>query len=271
METPNVTKKRIINHLSKGLRFDGRKPLELRKLSIEQGISKKAEGSVRVRLGKTEVLVGIKMALGTPYPDSMDQGTLMVTAEFSPMASEKFEKGPPSINAITLARIVDRGIRECEVIDMKKLCVKEGEKVWSVFVDIYPINDDGNLVDAASLGAMAALKTAVFPKMEGKGADAKVLYGQFTKDKLPIRADYPLTMTFYKVGDNFLTDPTTEEEDASSAKLSVAVSINKKEASINAMQKDGDETLSFEDIEFIVENAPKEIRKLLATFEKALK
>lgn len=176
METPNVTKRRIINHLSKGLRFDGRKPLEFRKLTIETGISKKAEGSARVRLGDTEVLVGIKMGLATPYPDSADQGMLMVSAELSPMASEKFEKGPPSITAITLARVIDRGIRECEVIDMKKLCIKEGEKVWSLFIDIYPINDAGNLIDAASLAAMAALKSAVFPKLEGKGADAKILF-----------------------------------------------------------------------------------------------
>ena len=80
----------------------------------------------------------------------------MITAEFSPMASELFEKGPPSIEAIELARIIDRGIRESEVIDVKKLCIKEGEKVWSVMIDLYPMNNGGNLIDACALAAMAA-------------------------------------------------------------------------------------------------------------------
>ena len=269
METPNVTKKRIIDYLSKGFRFDGRKPFEFRNLKIETGVSKKAEGSARVVLGKTEVLVGVKLGLATPYPDSLDAGTLMVTAELSPMASEKFEKGPPSIVAIGLARVIDRGIRECEVIDMKKLCIKKGENVWSVFLDIYPINDDGNLIDAASLGAMAALKTAVFPKLIED--NTKVDFGNFTTKKLPIKEDFPLTMTFYKIGNNFVLDPTTEEEGASEAKLSIAISTSKKGEEINALQKDGEETFSIDEVKLMIDTAIKEVKKLSASFDKSLK
>ena len=72
METSNLTGNRIREYLEKGKRFDGRKPEEFREISIETGVSKKAEGSARVKIGKTEVIVGVKMDVTEPYPDSMD-------------------------------------------------------------------------------------------------------------------------------------------------------------------------------------------------------
>ena len=72
------------------------------------------------------------MELGVPYSDTPDEGSLMVGAEFLPMASSDFEMGPPGVDAIELARVVDRSIRESEAIDMKKLCIETGKKMWIV-------------------------------------------------------------------------------------------------------------------------------------------
>ncbi len=268
MEIPNVTRKRMNDYLSQGKRFDGRKPFELREVSIETGISNKAEGSARVKIGDTEVLAGVKLNLAQPFGDSPESGVLMVTAEFSPMASEKFERGPPSIESVELARIVDRGIRESEVIDLDKLCLKAGEKVWAVFIDIYPVNDAGNLIDAAALAAMAALKSAVFPVVENED---KIKFGEFTDKKLPLKEEYPLTSTFHKLGKSFLTDPVSEEEQASETRLSVSMSLSKKGETIHAMQKGGDATLSSEDLELILNEASKNIKDLSEKLEKSLK
>ena len=86
------------------------------------------------------------MDVAEPYPDSQDKGNLMVTAEFLPLSSPRIELGPPQFDSIELARVIDRGIRESKFIELEKLCIKEGEKVWTVFIDIYSINDDGNLL-----------------------------------------------------------------------------------------------------------------------------
>jgi len=268
MELANVTRKRIITYLSQGKRFDGRKPMQFREFSIETGISSKAEGSARIRLGNTEVIAGVKLDMMTPFKDSPESGVLMVTTELSPMASEKFEKGPPSIEAVELARIVDRGIRESEVIDLDKLCVVPGEKVWSVMIDIYPINDAGNLIDASFMAVMAALKTAVFPKVEEK---IKVQYGEFSDKKLPLKEEYPLNITFHKLGASLLVDPLTEEEEASETRLSMGFSLSKKEEMIHAMQKGGDATISYEEVKAMLDAASSEIRSLFDSFEKAMK
>ena len=239
----------------KGLRFDGRKLDEYREISIETDISKSAEGSCRVKIGETEVLVGVKFELGKPYPDSQDEGTMMVGAELLPMSNPDFESGPPSIKAIELARVVDRGIREGHFIDFKKLCVEEGEKVWVILVDIMTINVDGNLFDAAALGAVVALKNAKVPKIE----DGHVNYKELTKESLPLSKKEPLSITVCKIGGNYIIDPTYEEEKVVDARLTVAITNDGK---ICSMQKGQVEPLELGDIDKMTELAIKKSEEL---------
>ena len=158
-----VRLKQIEQLLEKGKRLDERGLLDTREIKIEQGLIEKAEGSARVLLGKTEVLVGVKVGLGEPFPDTPNDGVLTVNAELVPLASPNFEPGPPDENSIELARVVDRGIRESKCVDTEKLCIEPGKKVFVVFVDIYVLNHDGNLIDAAALAAMAALINTKMP------------------------------------------------------------------------------------------------------------
>ena len=66
----NVKKKRITELLANGKRTDGRGITEYREIQVEAGGIEKAEGSARVRLGKTEIIVGVKIGTGTPYRGS---------------------------------------------------------------------------------------------------------------------------------------------------------------------------------------------------------
>ena len=118
----SMIKDHIISLLAKDMREDGRKLTEYRKpIKIEYGISpKSAEGSSRVMIGDTEVVAGVKLEVGKPFPDTPDDGVLMVNAELLPLSNPDFESGPPSIASIELARVVDRGIRESHMIDTEK-------------------------------------------------------------------------------------------------------------------------------------------------------
>src|SRR3990167_4289998 len=181
----------IISLLNAGLRLDGRKLTEYRNpIEVKHGMIKTAEGSARVKIGETEVLVGIKMEVGEPYPDTPDEGTIIVGAELLPLSNPDFELGPPGIQAVELARVVDRGIRESKAIDFKKLCIKPGEKVWQLLIDMCPLNDAGNLLDASSLAALEALKDAKFPSFDGENVD----YKQKTDKALPLEK-LPIAVT----------------------------------------------------------------------------
>ena len=261
---PGINFERLEKYLEEGKRFDGRTPGQFRDLVIEKGVSKKAEGSVKVKLGDTEVIVGVKMDVGEPYPDSQDQGNLMVTAEILPLSSGRIELGPPKFPAIEIGRVVDRGIRESKVIDLKKLCIKEGEKVWTVFIDIYSLNDDGNLLDAAGIGALAALKIAKVPKYDEK--EGKVLYGEADKD-MPLSKVNPIAITVHKIGNNLIVDPTREEEDLSQGRITMGISDGK----ISSMQKGDSAPFTIEEIEKSVEMADKAWKELFKNLEKQLK
>lgn len=225
------------NHLEalaeKGLRADGRKDLlEIRDIKIQTGVLEHAEGSARIQMGDNDVIVGVKLSLGTPFPDKPEDGVIITMAEELPVADPEWEPGPPGEHAVELARVIDRGLRESGVIDTGKLCITPGELVWMVNVDVYPLNYDGNLVDAGSLAALAALKTATFPKRE----EDKVLYEEErTKKKLSINAE-PVTVTVYKMGEHLLVDATKEEESVSDTRLSVAITQDDK---IHSLQKAG--------------------------------
>ncbi len=84
--------------------------------------------------GKATISDIREMDAGEPYSDSPESGVMTTAAELIPLASPDFESGPPRENAIELARVVDRGIRESEVIELDKLCIEPWEKVWIVFI-----------------------------------------------------------------------------------------------------------------------------------------
>jgi exosome complex component RRP42 len=243
--------------------------LDYRKIEIEIGISKNAEGSARVKIGNTEVIAGVKLNVSEPYTDSEESGTLVTSLELLPLSSSKYEPGPPRIEAIEIARIVDRGVRESKFIDFEKLCIKKGEKVWSVFLDLYSINDAGNLLDAAGIAAVAALMSAKMPKYDEK--EERVKFGEWEKKGLPLTDKIPFLMTLHKIGNHIFIDPVVEEEEASEARVSIEIS----KGVINALQKGNDALIDTKDLfkmfdtsEKIYKEMHSEIEDLI---EKAIK
>jgi exosome complex component RRP42 len=228
----NVMKKRIEELLAKGKRTDGRGLTEYRELKIDPGAIERAEGSALVFLGKTEVLVGVKIGTGTPFPDTPDTGVLTVNAELVPLASPDFETGPPGEDAVELARVVDRGIRESKAIDLEKLCVESGKLVFVVFVDIYVLNHDGNLIDASAIAALAALLNAKMFKYTVE--DGKIVKKPgYTP--LPMK-NHPMSVTFAKIGDKLILDTGLDEERVQDARLTITMD---KDGNICASQKGG--------------------------------
>lgn len=247
-------KKHVSNYLSKGIKYDGRKLTQYRDIKIEVGVSGSAEGSARVMIGNTEVIAGVKMAIEKPYPDTPDEGMLMVNVELLPMSSPDFESGPPDIRSIELARVIDRGIRESKTIDNKKLCIESGEKVWSVMIDICTINDEGNLIDCAGLAAIAAILDARFPKVE----DGKIDYKTKTDQKIPL-SKVPIPITVLKIDKYILIDPIIDEEKIADARLTVT---STEEGLICALQKGGNDTLLDTDVKEMVELALEKSKEL---------
>ncbi|HEY6950174.1 MAG TPA: exosome complex protein Rrp42 [Nitrososphaeraceae archaeon] len=226
----NLRKKQMRESVSAGKRLDERGLDETRPIEIEVNVIKKASGSAWVKLGKTEVVAGVKVETGEPFEGLENSGALIITAEVLPIASPHIEPGPPDEETIELARVVDRGVRESEMLDLSKLVLVPGKIVYTIFVDCSIINVDGNLFDATSYAVVAALSSCKLPVFEIK--DDKVVDTGRTQE--PPITTTPISVTTVKIGDYLLLDPNIEEEACMDARLTITTN---SKGSIVAMQK----------------------------------
>ncbi|MEM0155692.1 MAG: exosome complex protein Rrp42 [Thermoplasmataceae archaeon] len=229
-----IKKSFIIKRMKEGKRGDGRKPDEYREIKIQTNYVPRAAGSALVELGKTKILVGIKIDAGEPFPDTPNLGVFTTNVELLPMAFPTFESGPPNEMSIEVARVVDRGIRESKMIDFEKLVIEPGKKVWIIFADINVLDYDGNLFDACSYGVVAALKSATLPASRFGGTDSS----------LPIN-NTPVSVTIVKLDDVMVSDPDLEEEQMSTARITITTT---EDGHIRAMQKGDTGTFEMDEI-----------------------
>ncbi|MBD3398644.1 exosome complex protein Rrp42 [Candidatus Micrarchaeota archaeon] len=241
--------------LEKGKRFDERELNEWRPVEVQKGAIPNAEGSALAEIGGTKVLAAVKFDIMTPFPDRPEEGVFMTGAEFVPFASPEFEAGPPREDAIEFARVVDRGIRSAEVIDVSKFFIEEG-KVLGLFVDLWVLDHSGNLMDTGALAACAALLDTKVPKIED---------GELIREESSGGLDMkykPLATSFIKVGNKFLMDPSKDEEYAADMNFTIGT----VEGKVSSIQKSGNAGLSRDDVLSLTDIAfekSDELRKYL--------
>lgn len=72
----------IIEGVKENIRSDGRTKLDYRTITLETAIVQQSNGSARVKLANTDVLVGIKVEIGSPDINFPDQGRIEVRVEW---------------------------------------------------------------------------------------------------------------------------------------------------------------------------------------------
>ncbi len=255
---------RILDLLKEDKRIDGRALDEQRPLSIETGVIPKANGSARIKLGNTEVITGVKIQPDKPFPDLGDKGILICTAEILPLADPRAEPGPPTEEVIELARVVDRGIRETEMIDLRQLVLKEGKSVIGLFIDSSVIDSDGNLFDACSYASVTAILSCTVPKYELKD-DVPVLVEGVTS-KPPLKT-IPVSVTMARIGNYIVVDPTAEEEACMDARITITTN---SEGNICALQKGGSDGFTVDQLVRCSEVALSVGTKIRKRFEQLM-
>ena len=223
----------ILELLEQGKRVDGRALDEVREITIETNAIPKANGSARVFLGDTEVVCGVKIQPDRPFPDTGDKGLFICTAELLPLSHPTVETGPPQPHVIELARVVDRGIRESHMIDVSQLVIEKDKSVIGVFADNVVVDYDGNLFDACSYAATAALLTSKTPKWEM--VDDRPTLVEGAESKLPI-STIPVSITMAKIGNYIVVDPNGDEWASMDARITIT---SDSDGNICALQKGG--------------------------------
>jgi exosome complex component RRP42 len=244
----HLRKQQMWDSISKGKRLDGRNLDEIRPIEIEFDIIKKANGSARVKLGNTEVVAGVKVETGEPFEGLENKGALILSAEVLPTASPYSEPGPPDEETVELARVVDRGVRESQMVDLDKLVLIPGKTVYTIFVDCSIINTDGNLFDATSCAVVSALVSSKIPIFEIQ--DGRVVDTGNRQD--PPITTIPISITAVRIGDVVILDPTSEEEACMDARITITTN---SDGHFTAMQKGSTGAFKIEQIKKAAETA----------------
>src|SRR5690349_22753180 len=141
------------------LRADGRRPGDLRAVSMTLGVQKWAEGSCRIRAGDTEVLCAATIGDRVP-PHLLGKGTGWVTAEYSMLPRATAErtdresvKGRIGGRTHEIQRLIGRSLRG--VVDLSRL----GERTITVDCDV--LQADGGTRTASITGGYVALAAAL--------------------------------------------------------------------------------------------------------------
>jgi len=262
---PRMQLEYILKLLKRGERADNRGLLDYRPLGIILSPIEKAEGSALVKLGKTQVLVGVKLDLGSPFEDRPNEGVLQVHAEFVPLASPSFEPGPPDENAVELARVIDRSIREPKVIKLDELVLEPGRLVWVIYNDIYLIDHAGNAIDASMIASMLALASAKLPSLVKTEEGYRINRG-LKERSLPV-SSLVATVTMAIIEDAILVDPSMEEENIADTLLTIAVDEKER---ICGVQKRGEKGVSRSILDKAVDVAVEKSKWLISQMKNAL-
>lgn len=217
--------------IAQDLRTDGRKRLHYRPISVETSVIPQANGSARVRLGATDVIVSVKAELGKPSPFQPSKGKVAIFVDCSPTAAPMFEgRGGEELSAelsVSLQRCLLGGKSgEGAGIDPSSLMVVEGKLCWDLYIDGLVVSSDGNLLDALGAAIKAALSNTGIPKVNvafASSADEPEVdvsneeFLQFDTSGVPV------IVTLTKVGRHYIVDATPEEESQMSSAISVSV------------------------------------------------
>jgi len=153
-------------------RHDGRRPDELRPVSIQRGYLPFAEGSCLIEMGNTRVLCAASVEERLP-PWLRGSGRGWVTAEYSMLprsttirTSREVQSGRPSGRTQEIQRLIGRSLRA--VVDFEAL----GERTITLDCDV--LIADGGTRTASITGSWIALADAIRTLREGgaMGRDA---------------------------------------------------------------------------------------------------
>ncbi|XP_062846351.1 exosome complex component RRP42 [Trichomycterus rosablanca] len=217
----------IMHGVRDDLRVDGRGCEDYRHMEIETDVVSNTDGSAKVSLGQTDVLVGIKAEIGRPRPMVPDEGYLEFFVDCSANATPEFEGRGGEELGVELSNTLYKVFNNRHSLDLKSLCICSGEHCWVLYVDVLLLQCDGNLFDAMSIAIKAALFNTRIPKVhisenEEGGKEIELSDDPYDCMRLNVE-NVPCIVTLCKIGHRHVVDATLQEKTCSVASLLISV------------------------------------------------
>uniref|UniRef100_A0A669CN31 Exosome complex component RRP45 n=1 Tax=Oreochromis niloticus TaxID=8128 RepID=A0A669CN31_ORENI len=220
-DTPlsNCERDFLLKAIEEKKRLDGRQTYDYRKIKISFGTD---YGCCFVDLGQTRLSCSHMFAIVC-----QTEHLCTLSSVFTVRQSEL---------SVKLNRQLERCLRNSKCIDTESLCVVSGEKVWQIRVDVHTLNNDGNLMDAASIAAITALCHFRRPDVSTQGQEVTV-YSPEERDPIPLSIYHmPISVSFafFQQGTYLLVDPCEREERVMDGLLVIAMNKHREICSIQS-------------------------------------
>lgn len=223
----------IQSAVKQNTRFDGRKSNEFRDVKLTFGSD---WGTVAVSMGDTKVLAQVSCDIGTPSSARANEGTLYLNVDIKGVAFLDEIQSTHDQRFLTLNSLLERTFRSSRCLDLESLCIAVEQHVWCVRVDINVLNHDGNLYDASTIAALAALMH--FRRPEVSYAEGEIhTFSERERELMPLLFfHYPVSVTYcvYKSSSHPLVDPTLLEENAADSIIVLSFNSYQELCTLNA-------------------------------------
>ncbi|KAK2836706.1 hypothetical protein Q7C36_014575 [Tachysurus vachellii] len=217
----------IMHGVRDDLRVDGRGCEDYRHMEIETDVVSNTDGSAKVRLGQTDILVGVKAEIGRPRPMVPDEGYLEFFVDCSANATPEFEGRGGEELGVELSNTLYKVFNNRHSVDLRSLCICPGEHCWVLYVDVLLLQCDGNLFDTMSIAIKAALFNTRIPRVhisEGEEGGKEIELSDDPYDCMRLSVEHvPCIVTLSKIGHRHVVDATLQEKACSVASVLISV------------------------------------------------
>ena len=239
MKLSLAERKYIIESIEEDIRIDGRSCEDYRQIEIETRNLPNTNGSSRCKIGKTEVLVGVKAEVVDADLHNPSIGKINITVDCSATASPHFAgRGGESMEQEVLS-VLNLLYSSIDALNLADLCIVKGESCWLLNIDVLYIQCGGNVFDAAAIALKAALHSTTMPNVSvaGEGIEMEL---EISDDPYKVwklnTSMCPICITLYQEGESFAVDLTEEESKCSTGYIHVGVLPS---GEVSAMEKSG--------------------------------
>lgn len=252
------------------VRMDNRTEIQHRPVSISFGPD---YGCCLASIGNSKVMTQISATIAEPKLTRPSEGVINIRVDLSMLGSTNYDTNRNSDECVQLTRLLHKGIKDARCIDLESLCIISGEKVWHIQADVAVLNHEGNLIEVASISALAAL--AHFRRPDVSVDEGNVIVHPIeTRD--PIRftmLHFPFLMkyAFFKEAvenEVSFVDPDEDEEKSCDGTLIVGANIFRE---ITLLHVAGKSLISKDQILKLCNYAVKQTKILISKLKDALK
>ena len=175
-----------------GIRCDGRKVNETRKVTIKTGVLKNADGSAYIEFGGNKILAGVfgPRDVHPKHMSNPDTGILRVRYHMEPFSVDERKKPAPSRREIEISKVIKEALEPAVMLEQFPRTAVD------VFLEV--LQADGGTRCAALDAASVALVDAGIPMRDlvcacasGKAADTLILDVNNEEDQAG-QADMPI-------------------------------------------------------------------------------